>query len=159
MRVWERRPLLEIEKSAQPPSSKHCERETPTLWQQWVWGRTCSSSSPSLTFFSGQGTLLQSSKSELGVCKLLKENRFPEVFSISLWSDLPLYIHCWAGQNCSIFASLMEVEVWPKWLLQAAVQFFPPASEVSLTEPNKNPELSTMEAPCPRWGDAFAQMN
>lgn len=84
----------------------HQERNLNESWKS-LRGPTflhiCSSSSPSLTFFSGQGTLLQSSKSELGICKLLKENRFPEVFSISLWSDLPLYIHCWAGQNCSIF--------------------------------------------------------
>lgn len=103
------------------------------------------SSSHSLAFFSGQGSLLQSSESELGFCKLFRENSFLEVFSISLWSDLLLYKCHRAWQNCSIFfcITVSELRIWPKCFLQAVIQFSLLLREkCPLREPNKNPKLS-----------------
>lgn len=116
--------------------------------------------SSSHSFFSGQGSLLQPSKSKLGFCKLFRENSFLQVFSISLWSHLLLYECQRAWQNCSIFCiAVIEVRIWPKYLLQAAIQFSLLLKREMSPDRTKQKPRSVMETHYPRWGNAFAQMN
>lgn len=147
-----------------------CTRKERNLNESWKPPRgptflhICSVAELSLSsprsLFSGPGSLLQPSKSQLGFCKLFGESSSLQGVSISLWSHLLLYKCHRAWQNCSIFCiTVIEVRIWPKYLLEAAIPFSPLLKREKSPDFAKQKPKAVVETLCPGWGSAFAQMS